>query len=337
MRFELIDEKANALDGKATRLRVAVLFAGKADGPKMELLVYLPNAVKGKAAMFLGLNFQGNHATSRETDIPVPTHWMRAPKGSPNRASEATRGAEAGRWQYEYAIDHGYGVATACYNEVEPDENGRAADGVRALAPPRGESDWGAIGGWAWALSRALDYLETHPRVDARRVVLIGHSRLGKTSLWAGAQDERFAIVVSNDSGAGGAALSKRIFGETVENLTTAFPHWFCPRLESYADHEEKLQVDQHQLIALVAPRPVLIHSATEDLWADPKGEFLAALAADPVYRLLGAGGIAHRTQPKPGEYSHGTVGYFLRPGKHDVTLEDWKSYVAFANAHLPE
>ncbi len=338
LRFVLREEKKDARGGKATRLRVGILFAGREEGPQMELLVYLPNGARRAVPVFLGLNFDGNYSTTTETDIPLPKHWVANDKaaGITNHvAIESGRGAEAGRWQYDYALEHGYGVATACYCEVEPDYNGAVSVGVRTLAPPRGPSDWGAIGAWAWSLSRAMDYLSTHPRVNAKRVVVIGHSRLGKTSLWAGAQDERFAIVVSNDSGAGGAALSRRIFGEQIHNLNTSFPHWFCDNYKKYNLKEDQCSFDQHELIALIAPRPVLVNSATEDQWADPKGEFLSCVAASPVYRLHGKGGISQQEWPEPGKLLNSTVGYFLRPGKHDVTLEDWKAYIAFADRHL--
>ena len=337
LRFVLREEKSEALGGKATRLRVGVLFDGRDAGPGMELLVYLPNKAKGPVPVFLGLNFEGNYTTTADPDLPLPMHWVPGPKSSDHRAKEANRGKQASRWQYEYAIDHGYGVATACYGEVEADDPELAKAGVHQLAPAKGGSDWGSLAAWGWALSRAFDYLETNSRVDSKRIILMGHSRLGKAALWAGARDERFALVISNDSGAGGAALSRRIYGETVANLTTSFPHWFCPEFQKYADHEELCPVDQHELIALIAPRPVLINSATEDLWADPKGEFLAAAGADPVYRLLGTDGISTKDWPEPSRILLSRIGYFLRPGKHDVTREDWEAYIAFADHHLKE
>jgi hypothetical protein len=338
LRFVLREEKKDARGGKATRLRVGILFEGREDGRQMELLVYLPNKAAGPVPMFLGLNFDGNYSTTEDADLPLPSHWVNGlftNRVEKHRPAEAGRGIHGELWQYDLALDNGYGVATAGYGEVQPDEAGMWKDGPRGLGPEPGAEDWGSLGAWAWALSRAMDYLETNPRVNPKGVAVIGFSRLGKAALWAGAQDERFAMVVSMGSGAGGAALSKRIFGETVENMTTRLGHWFCPSYGRYAGREADLPVDQHELLALIAPRPVLILSATEDLWSDPKGEFLSGVGADPVYRLLGTDGIAQKEWPEPRKLLTSRIGYYLRPGKHDVTKEDWQAMLDFARRHF--
>ena len=338
MRFVLREEKKDAREGKATRLRVGVLFEGKEDGRQMELLIYLPNAVQGPVPVFFGLNIDGNYSVTAEPDIPVAKHYVMglyANRVTNNIPTEAGRGIHQSLWQIDLALSHGYGVVTVGYGEVEADLNGHWQDGPRGLGPKPGDRDWGCLGAWAWAESRGLDYLETNPRVDAKRVALIGFSRLGKAAMWAGAQDERFALLISNNSGAGGVALSKRIFGETVDNLSGGLGRWFCPNFRRYANNEAALPMDQHELVALLAPRPVLIISGTQDLWSDPKGEFLGGLGADPVYRLLGSDGCAVREWPAAGTFVDSRIGYFMHDGKHDVTPEDWQVMVKFADQYL--
>jgi hypothetical protein len=334
MEFKVLSVDPAALGGKATRKEVTIHFGGATGGPELRLLIYVPNGRERPAPAFLGLNFNGNHTIHADPGITIAG-------GGGERAAVPDRGSSSRRWPVETILDRGYALVTAWYGDLEPDRADGWKEGVRKLFRPNpGSRDypsdaWGAIGAWAWGLSRAMDYLETDADIDGDRVALLGHSRLGKTALWAGAQDERFKLVISNNSGCGGAALSRRQFGETVERINQVFPHWFCARFKEYGAREDRLPVDQHQLIALIAPRPVYVASAAEDLWADPRGEFLAALAAEPVYRLLGRAGLGVN-DPPPLDHAVGDfIGYHIRSGKHDVTDYDWAQYLGFADRHI--
>ena len=343
MSFEVVagSEDRQALGGTATRKLVRIHLGPKTDGQAIDLLIYKPNNV-AKAPVFLGYNFKGNHSVHADPGIPLPRTWMpnnREEAVVDNRATEKGRATEASRWQLEKVLGRGYALATIYYGDIEPDHAKGHEQGIRGwYAKNSKDADkltWGAIGAWAWGLSRAMDYIESDPQLDAKRVAVIGHSRLGKTSLWAGAQDERFAIVISNNSGEGGAAITRRQFGETIERINTSFPHWFTTKFKDYNGKENDLPVDQHMLIALAAPRPVYVASAEEDLWADPRGEFLAAHAATPVYQLFGKKGIDSAEMPELNKPVGESTGYHIRTGKHDVTAYDWDQYLNFADKHF--
>lgn len=339
--FRVVEESDQTPYGNAIRKQVEMLLKKGDRELRVSLLLYLPKSEK-KVPVFIGYNFYGNHSITDDVEVFISEAWARnnASQGiANNQLSEKGRGAGAKSWAVSEILKSGYGLATMFYCEVDPDRDD-FSDGVQPFLYKKGQTmprqdEWGAITAWAWGLSRAMDYLQTDPLVDASKVAVMGHSRLGKASLWAGATDPRFAIVISNNSGCGGAALSRRKYGETVKRINTSFPHWFCDNFLVYNDNENSLPIDQHQLIALMAPRPVYIASALEDRWADPRGEYLSGHYATPVYQLYGLEGLSSKDMPEVHTPVMNHVGYHIREGVHAVTLYDWQQYIRFADKHF--
>jgi hypothetical protein len=338
IKFEIFDVDNNALGGKAIRKQVTIYFSPKKDGPKADLLVYIPAGTRQPVPMILTLNFSGNQSVINDPAIKLPPIWDRKTHAR-KQATEESRGRDT-EFDVEKILARGYGFATFCYQDIEPDFQGGYVHGIRPLFFRSGQNepapdDWGAIGAWAFGLSRAMDYLEKDKDVNPKRIAIMGHSRLGKTALWAGAMDSRFAMVISSCSGEGGASLARRHYGETITNLVESFPYWFSANFQRYAGHVDQLPVDAHELIALIAPRPVYVTGAEEDRWADPKGEFLACVAAGPVYRLLGAQDLGTNEMPPFNQPIMHTLAFHIRTGKHAVTGFDWDQFLAFADMHL--
>jgi len=340
-RFEVRLRDTDALGGTATRAEIAVIFGTGADEVTLLLMLYVPNAVTAPVPAFLGFNFWGNTSVNPDPAITLHTGWLphRPDKGVvAHRATDAGRGAMARRWPLTRIINRGYAVATACYRDLDADntDDQTFTSGIYPLlgtsGPHRRPDQWGSLGAWAWGLSRALDYLVTDPAIDHHRVAVFGHSRLGKTALWAAAQDQRFAMVISNNSGCGGASLFRHTLGERLHSLARLRPYWFAPNFGRYQLAEHTLPIDQHSLLSLIAPRPLYVASASHDQWADPVGEYLALVAAAPAYRLSGKPADLPATQPAPQNPMTGRLSYHLRAGDHDLLAYDWEHFLTAAD-----
>jgi hypothetical protein len=336
MSFDVFDKATPAFDGKATRRQVTIYFSRDKAGPQMDLLIYLPAGVGKPVPLLLNLGFSANNTAVNDPDVKVGTMWDRRQ----NRRVPATRGF--GALNVLPLLEKGFGFATFNYGDVDPDAPGAVPYGVRKLHLKEGQTEpapdeWGSIAAWAWGLSRAIDYFETDKDVDARRIAVMGVSRLGKTVLWAGAHDTRIAMVIASCSGEGGGALSRRNYGETIQHLVAParYPYQFCANYGKWADKVNEFPVDAHLLISLIAPRPVLLQTGNTDKWSDPYGEFLAAVAAGPVYELLGKQGLDTDKMPPAGEPILHTIGYFMHNGGHGSFPADWPVFLQFMQVHL--
>jgi hypothetical protein len=337
---KVLFEDAKALGGKGTLREVEITF-GPPEWPKLHLLIATPNG-KARAACFVGPNFGGNHLLTTHEKVRIPTAWVpdRYPGVVKGKATAEGRGKQADTWPLQQVVEAGYAVATFYCGDIQPDRP-NVKEGMRATLPESDKPSRGAetatIMWWAWGVHRAVDYLVTDEAIDPARLAVVGHSRLGKTALLAGALDPRITVVIPHQSGTGGAApsRSKNPKSEPVKRINTSFPHWFCDNFKAFNDDVPKLPFDQHCLVAICAPRPVLATNAQEDQWANPGGQFDVLQAAAPAYRLYGDGTPVAAKMPEEGKLSAERLGYFIRAGKHAMTPADWKVYMQFADLWL--
>ena len=347
---KIIREDKTALGGKAT-LREVLVDCGLA--APVHLIVVIPNQRTKPAACFLGMNFNGNYQLLDDPEIMLLKGWTREslPGAEPNRAAEAGRGKQKETWAIEQSIDRGYAVATFYSGDVVPDDKARAEVALKTFrasaTEARGPADTATIMAWSWGFSRMLDYLLTVPEIDGKRIAVVGHSRNGKTALLAAAFDERIALAIPSQAGCGGTAPSRvapelsapqangRPTVETVPVINKAFPHWFSGNFKLFDDDPSRLPFDQHELVALCAPRPVLFSCATEDKWANPPGQFEMLRAADTVYRLVAGDGLGTGKMPEVGHLLDSRLGYYIREGKHSMTTPDWKMWLDYADKWL--
>lgn len=339
----------NLFGGKAKKEEVTIRFSEASNAPAIHLLLIVPihkpraSTNERGCAVFLGMNFCGNHMLLTNDDIGLPDAWL--PKNCPgcvsNHATDVGRGAQVNVWNVEQTIDRGYALANFYCGDIEPDST-NSTTGLRAFlagqaaAGKNPASDCAALMAWAWGCSRAVDYLVTDGDIDPKRIAVVGHSRLGKAAVLAAAMDERIAMAIPLQAGCGGTAPSRTKIGETVTAINTHFPHWFNDNFKKFNDQPDRLPFDQNCLIAMVAPRPVLLGAATEDTWGNPDGVFQMAQAADPVYQLLGVPGLSTKQMPGENQLVGGRLAYFIRPGKHSMTKADWRVFLDFADREMP-
>src|SRR5262245_5989064 len=358
------DEKA--LGGKATLSEAKITFEEPSLSHPIHVLFVVPNAVS-KPPVFVGMNFCGNHALLDDSRVHLPEVWCRntCPGVVNERATDKGRGGQADVWNIELIIDRGYALACFYSGDVDPDTPD-LSDGIGPAFYKPGQStagpdDAATIMLWAWGFHRVVDFIERGANgvVDPKRIAVVGHSRNGKTALLAGAFDERIAVVIPLQAGCGGTAPSRTTDtrAESVRQINTSFPHWFCGNFKKFQDPIEipdkassaarreltnrfsentnRLPFDQHCLIALCAPRPVLVPNAEEDVWANPSGQLEIIKAATPVYKLLGAEGIALDARAQMNKLIDSRLGYFIRPGKHAMTRTDWEVFITYCDKHL--
>jgi hypothetical protein len=314
--FKVVKIDKNAMDGNATLKQVEIAISSGGKSLIIYLTLFTPNNIQKPVPAFLLINNRGPENT------------------------DPSRKVKSEFWPAEEVIARGYGISVFNNADVDPDKFDDFKNGIHGLLDknPRPDDAWGTIAAWAWGASRCLDYLITDKDIDSTRVALVGHSRGGKTALWAGAEDTRFAMIISNESGCGGAALARRRFGETVEVINKSFPHWFCTNYKKYNNKESELPPDMHMLLSLIAPRALYVACASEDLWGDPKGSYLALYHAVPVFKLLGKDSDIPDTMPSlNNQVRSGKVAYHIRDGAHNLLVKDWNWFMDMADIVLKQ
>lgn len=324
--------------GTTIRKQITVYFSKDDNGPRMDVLLYLPKEKSGPSPVLLNLSFSPNNVSVADDGVSPGRRW--------DASTKTPILAETPTGERNYTLDAyikkfteaGYAFATLCYTDIEPDFEGGKELGVRSLFEEDvKDNEWGAISAWAWGVSRIMDYFEKDPDIDASRVALTGCSRLGKATLWTAAADRRFAVVIASCSGEGGAAISRRNYGETVAHLVepTHFPYQFCKNYSLWGNKVNEMPMDAHMLISLIAPRPLLLSTGSTDKWSDPKGEFVAATEAGKVYELLGKDDLGTTAMPPAESPILHTLGYVMHEGGHGVLPQDWDYYLMFLKKYL--
>lgn len=328
--FDVFERGTPTFDGRAVRRQVTIRFGAQSTSPKADVLLYVPAKASKPVPVLLHVSFSPNASTVDDPEVRLGEIWNRDHKRVP-----ATRTGGIGRLNPLPWLERGIAVATIYYGDIDPDFAGGLPNGVRSLYPEPGPGEWGTIAAWGWGISRVVDYFETDRDIDSKRIAIMGVSRLGKTVLWAGARDTRIALVIASCSGEGGAALSRRNYGETIKHMAARFGYQFAANYAKYGDRVDEFPVDSHFLISLIAPRPLLLQTGDSDKWSDPKGEYLGAMAAAPVYRLLGAKVTLPPVMPEPGQPFYGSLGYYMHAGGHGTLPPDWDVFLKFVETHF--
>jgi len=338
MQIRILGEYSDFLGGEAT-LKLIRLETGPENAPQIDLMVVLPKAPAGRVPVFLAMNFCGNHTLTKDARVPLPRSWMGnlCPGCVDHHATEAARGTQATNWPLAEIIRRGYGLATFYSGDIDSDR-AEASEGIYAwlsggAAANNNPTNRGTIAAWAWGFHRGVDYLVTDAAIDAQRIAAVGHSRNGKATLLAAAFDDRIAMAFPHQAGCGGTSPSRGKTGESVKAINDRFPHWFNGEFKKFNEATDRLPFDQHELVALCAPRPVLFSCAEGDQWSNPAGQFEMLRAATPVYQLLGVEGLTVSAVPPLGRLeAAGRLGYYIREGKHSMTAGDWQVFLNFAD-----